>query len=333
MITLHVGSSWAKVEYSNEDTDNQAARKLVSDTLSWFSDGYQFTRAYKARQWDGRKRLYNLRSHTFPAGLHGVLARTLEAAGYTVVVVDRSPRVEPFTPRTELPEIHDLTWTSAQKDALRVAQQTPRGVFQMSVATGKGELIAGILKMYPGPCVVLVNGRDLMYQTQERLTYRLQRDIGIIGDGIWNPRSTTVGLYQTLFSRINEEETREFLGRQKVLIVDETQHAPADTFAEVVRSCPAPIRYGFSATAFEKDPTGRPRTLRDAELVGLLGERIHQLRHYQVSVRVQIARFQTSSLRQAPYAAAHKADILENLLVHRFIAKWVRARVLQGQHR
>lgn len=50
-------------------SDDQGALQELSDSLSFFTPGYKFSPAFRARRWDGKIRLFNLRNLTLPSGL------------------------------------------------------------------------------------------------------------------------------------------------------------------------------------------------------------------------------------------------------------------------
>jgi superfamily II DNA or RNA helicase len=329
VIRLVTGAVDAQVFYHNEDMDAIAA---VSDILAWPMPNAHFAQRNLPYHWDGKIRLYDKRSATYPAGLTDTLARGLEARGYAVECYTELPDIPVVD---DLPEIRNLTWTPEQTEALTIAQQATQGVFQMTVGTGKGELIPGVCRLRKGRVLVTVHSQDLWKQTMARLRARLDEPIGEIAGPRWQIERVTVAMYQTLYERLISEHARDivaYLGSVETLIIDEVHHATAETYTEILRLCAAPVRYGFSATAFEKDPTGRPRTLKDAKLVGLVGEMLYQLRQYQVEVSIQIAEFYATVHQQAPYEVAYERDILGNDLALHFQAKWARGHVAKGRH-
>jgi hypothetical protein len=67
MAIIHVNSiDQAHLRVTCEDS---GVLQELSEFFSFFAAGYQFSPAFKRRQWDGRIHLFNLRNQTLPAGL------------------------------------------------------------------------------------------------------------------------------------------------------------------------------------------------------------------------------------------------------------------------
>lgn len=65
----------------------------LGEHFTFYAEGYKFIPAYRNKLWDGKIRLFNLRSHTLPYGLIGELAKFAKERGYAVDYDDslRSP--------------------------------------------------------------------------------------------------------------------------------------------------------------------------------------------------------------------------------------------------
>jgi superfamily II DNA or RNA helicase len=58
--------------------------QAISDYFSFFADNYQFTPKYRAKQWDGKIRLYDMIKNLFPIGLLFKLHIWLEKQGFEI---------------------------------------------------------------------------------------------------------------------------------------------------------------------------------------------------------------------------------------------------------
>jgi len=319
-MRLTVDPIWAVIGEAEE-----AELAELHDLLSWRIKGAEHSAPFQAGHWDGRKSLLDRRKWRFPAGLVGMVQRALPVEIETPAPVAPVPG----PPRT----LPGVTWRPEQVTALAALHRHVRGIVQMTVGRGKGELMIAQAAAWPRPSLILVHTQDLFRQNLARLSERLPHErIGTLRAGAWAPiwHGINVGMFESIYSRIGE--TAPFLRAVQTLIVDECHHAPAATFNEVLAMCPAPWRTGYSATPFEKDPGGRPRTMRDAQLVGALGEMIFEFTQYAVEVRIQIAEFQSTVHPQTKFAIAYVNDILENQLAQAFVGKWVRGQVRRGRH-
>ena len=62
------------------------ARQELADYFTFYVPGYKFMPAFKNKMWDGKIRLYDLRTNTLYAGLFGYLQKFAEERGYEVEV-------------------------------------------------------------------------------------------------------------------------------------------------------------------------------------------------------------------------------------------------------
>src|SRR3989304_8383181 len=101
-----------------------------------------------------------------------------------------------------------------------------------------------------------------MPQTADVIRAELGIEVGIIGDGLWNPRDVTVAVINSLALALPST-----LRPWPVLIVDEMHHSGAETWAQVIQNSPAQVRIGLSGTA----ETREPNPVRAMRQEGLLG--------------------------------------------------------------
>jgi superfamily II DNA or RNA helicase len=162
-----------------------------------------------------------------------------------------------------------ITLRSYQVEAIKTLLDSVRGVAWMATNSGKTAVIAGIIKALQLKTLVVVNSKELLYQTSEMLQKRLTNGItpvcGLVGDshrefGNW----VTVTTIQTLH-RIIDQAGAAVLGDIDAIIIDECHHAKAKTF-DVLYDIPGVFRFGLSGTPLSY------RKLDDLKLIAATGE-------------------------------------------------------------
>lgn len=99
--------------------------------------------------------------------------------------------------------------------------------------------------------LIIVHRADLAKQWIDTIKTKFGLKAGFIGDGQWEIGDITVALVQTLSAR--EHETKSLSNAFGLILVDETHHAPASTFFDVLSLLAAKYRYGLSATVTRRD--------------------------------------------------------------------------------
>lgn len=224
--------------------------------------GFQYMKRYRSGHWDGYISLmHGLTS--FPSGLldyvldglksHNVIPM-VEYGGYDIIC------------RWLLNDdvLHGVILRDYQMHAISELLRCGRGVAKMATNAGKTEVMAAMLKLLSAKALVVVHRKELMYQTVDRFRDRLgsTADIGMIGDGVYQPADITVAMIQTLASR--DELVHEF-SNNVVLMVDECHHVSSNQMMDVLHNIPGPYRYGFSGTPLKYD------ALADMKLIGVTG--------------------------------------------------------------
>ncbi len=247
------------------------------EVMAYRQKGYKFTRAYRAGAWDGNVQLIRAKGR-FAAGLVPWLVERLAKEGIAVEVVDKRPE-----PLSRHPELGGLTTSTElrlhQQAAVTASLAHERGIVHHPTAAGKTEVMIENARRIGRPGLVLVHRKDLMYQTAERFMKALgvgRETIGIIGDGMWEPRIFTVATFQTLYMRLKEEVEevvrwlREDIGQ---VHVDEAHHLPAKSYEKVMAQLwAARWRLGYSATP---DKQGDEETF--FKVASWLGPTIHRV--------------------------------------------------------
>lgn len=182
---------------------------------------------------------------SFARGGKERLFALLEDAGYFIDEIDN--RNDGSLPRPNARYTGELR--SYQEDILRNAMASECGIARAPTGSGKTENIIGLICEANVPSLVIVHEGGLLMQWIGRIRKSTDvRDVGVIGDGQFNPRSITVGMQQSLVRRI--DSIRGLFG---FVACDEAHLFAASTFIKVVDELPTKYRFGFTADERRKD--------------------------------------------------------------------------------
>lgn len=166
-----------------------------------------------------------------------------------------------------------------QEECVKLTVEIERGIIQHPTGSGKTVTSCAILANLGLPSLIIVPNLILLNQTYNYMQSCFDSSlIGKIGEGDWNPKLFTVATAQTLWSRIRQQETKDFLNSVQLLIGDEChkineneEHLP-NTWYRVAMQCHnAFYRFGMSATP------GKPGSLQRKLLEGITGCVIHKV--------------------------------------------------------
>ena len=255
VMKIHVNTLTSRIETDNTELLN-ALYRLYSER----APGYQYSPAYKRRQWDGNVHFISANG-TFQTGL---LNRVLE----DLKKIDCEPEVWSDGSDSEgrilgSYEIEGFTYYDYQKELIGIALDKKRGVVKSPTGSGKTLIMAGLVKALAGrKMVIFFNAKQLLTQSYEFLTKACGMDnIGICyGEG-YVYGDIMLCTIQSV-SRILDTHLEE----AEVLMVDEChEFANGKNTLAALRSFPKAVyRIGFSATP----PTAK---VSELNLEGALG--------------------------------------------------------------
>lgn len=125
----------------------------ISESFTFFVDGYKFNPKYKAGVWDGRIRLFNVRTREFYIGLLPRLLDWLAESDYSVSIADKDKFKENRIPYDE--ELLERTFTQLgrftpkwyQEEAVKTALKNQKTLILSPTGSGKS-FIAYMLVRY-----------------------------------------------------------------------------------------------------------------------------------------------------------------------------------------
>jgi len=163
--------------------------------------------------------------------------------------------------------VHPTMRTYQQKALNNIVAEN--GVYEAPPGAGKTIVILEAIRRLERKAIVIVNRAALADQWAQRAEEHFGIPVGIIGDGVWDEQDVTIAMQQSLWSRIDDLNRTNFWEAWGFVCLDETHHASARTFYDVLDRFPALHRVGVSATPV-KDPELEPF------IRGILGPTIHE---------------------------------------------------------
>jgi superfamily II DNA or RNA helicase len=227
--------------------------------------GYYHMPRYKMGMWDGYISLMQSFS-SFPTGLLSYALKALDAKGYDYSIRDTRKSLS-YNPVIES-MLRGISLRDYQIYAANTLLDNKCGIAKMATNSGKTEVMAAIIEAL-GCCktTVVVHRKELLYQTHQRFDMRLisAHNLGIIGDGVWDPGDITIAMVQTLSN--TPDDVLDYVFKDNMLLmVDECHHASSDQMMDVLLNIPGSYRFGFSGTPLKM------QDLPDLKLIGLTGE-------------------------------------------------------------
>ena len=285
MARISYGNTWAQLEGTLQE------EAIVRDYLTFYVEGYQFTRPFKLHKWDGKKRLLTP-GGKFPSGLARPVAQAIyKATGEQQEIVDTRERPVPVLEWGPLRIPKNGQMQEHQERAVTRIMQATRGIVYHSVGAGKSIVIIEAVRRTGLTSLVIVPTKDLLHQLHDDFELMIgtkDQHIGIIGDSIWQPNDITVATVQTITRSLAAGKGKqggidlEGLAKRRRMVdllqhfdaihVDECHHLPSASYGVLMANLPrAYFRIGYSATPLRSGA-------REQELLvtGLTGPIIHQ---------------------------------------------------------
>ena len=141
--------------YLQLDSDPSTLKEL-SERFEFYSPGYRFMPAYKARKWDGKIRLFNSRNNTIYTGLFPQICTFGKENGYEIEI-DYSNGPPIAVDPVDMGWVDSLSVsargesikpTEYQRDAVEYALAHRRGLLLSPTASGKSLIIYLIVRYY-----------------------------------------------------------------------------------------------------------------------------------------------------------------------------------------
>lgn len=248
MIRIELGNCYAQI--CDPLTDDALSK--VDHTCSYFVKGAQFSEAYQAGRWDGRKHLFSAQTRVFPSGL---ISRVLEVLPTAKVYDQRLPPAKRFD---------DLVWSfehplrDYQQSIVEQAVSAQRGTIQCPTGSGKTVIAMRLAYELGMRTLFVVNTKEAFMDTVAMANRCFVNErIGRMGSGhrVWGG-FLTIATMSTLISKTKGQYENLRQAKQMnfdAVIVDEVHHVGADTWYKAVMGLDVFYRYGLTGTAFRTD--------------------------------------------------------------------------------
>lgn len=263
----------------NDLTDSDV-RKHIDNVLSYFVNGYQFTKAYKNgwwnnkkskwERWDGKNHL--LRSGTrFLRGLLPKVEAVLINHGVKYDIVDNRKPIK-FKKKIKTKNVESRSY---QERVLEVSLREKSGIIKSATGSGKSVMITQLIANTNVKTMVYVIGIDLLYQMKETFERMLGTKVGIIGDGVadikkinictvWTAANALGKKYIPLddedrskkekLQSIDKSKISKAIKEAELVIFDECHMLATDTLQTInSASKSAYYKYGYSGTPWRDD--------------------------------------------------------------------------------
>lgn len=265
------------------DENDLELYKALDEELSFQINGAEFSAAYQGYfnpsgefvTWDGRRHLLQ-GNGKFPVGLLPRVQDFFARKGISVPIIDRRtqyPLVEEFDISGNLKSLNKIPRPYQELVAETVVKHD-RGVIKMATGSGKTLVSALITAKIGKKALILVIGKDLLYQTNDFFTKVFGHEIGIIGDGKCEIRDINVATIWSVGQALglkknvtlddsNDSEKKidpsklksikEMLSEASLVLIDECHLAACDTVQTIARYIKGEYVYGMSASPWRDD--------------------------------------------------------------------------------
>jgi len=228
---------------SRLDTDNPELLDAIYRLYSEKAPGYQYSAAYKRRQWDGNVHFVS-KNGTFRTGLLSRILVDLKKINCEPEIIYENSIKEEKTNDWQLSK---FTYYDYQEALILTALKEKRGIVKSPTGSGKTLIMAGLVKALAGrKMVLLFNAKQLLTQSYDFLTKTCGMDnIGLcFGEGyIYGDimLCTVQSIEKILDTHLEEAE---------VLMVDEChEFGNGKTTLAALNAFPRAVyRFGFTAT-------------------------------------------------------------------------------------
>lgn len=226
--------------------DNEFQQKELKELLTVQIPGARYTAAYRNKQWDGKKSLYDRCKQTFPIGFLQEVINIFNIKSQDVIDKRGYASIDFCIPRLKGIELRLY-----QREALYYAYEFRNCLIQAATNAGKSAIIAALIKLlYSEKIVILVHRVELLWQLRKMLTSWTGMNIGYItAEEVSIDKYVNIAMNMTLSNKIDlDDEITDMFVNSKVVIVDECHRIKGNTYQGLLKRSQAVYRYGFSGT-------------------------------------------------------------------------------------
>lgn len=309
MLNFYIDSLYTKF-LADDDSEHRELYNLCSA----YVPGYQYSRQFKMKVWDGRQSLIYKKAY-IPTGIVGYVVRNLREKGFECKVYWKKGVRPDNNITVSETTLNGIILRDYQVACANKLLSSGRGVAEMATNSGKTAVFAAIIKASGLKSLIVVRSIDLLHQLRETVSNYIGSDVGIIGDGEQDyvGKNVIVATIQTLHKQ--QKKFKLLFKSIELLVVDECHHLSSDTYMQVLFSIPAKFRYGFSGTPLSYT------VLLDLKLMSQTGDILYTVTNAyliehgyssQPIIHMHSASKRTKDSWMVPYQTAYKLFIVEN---------------------
>jgi superfamily II DNA or RNA helicase len=193
-VTIEITNINCKIVEKLSDSQLMVLRDLCSFEM----EGSEYkAKAFqnKGKDWDGRRKLFNIQTRKFPIGLLWMVTNHLQKYGIDVKWVNHRSII---TSNVDY-NIANFEDRPYQYGAVLDSVIYGNGIVKAATGSGKTTIAARTIAVLRKNAIFMVHTRDLLYQTKESFERMFPDEkIGQIGDGVFDCQHITVATIQTL---------------------------------------------------------------------------------------------------------------------------------------
>ena len=171
---------------------------VIQDLCSFEVEGSEFKSQQfrnKNIEWDGRRKLFDVRNQKFPIGLLPKICDMLNVFGIKTQIISKRNIIDESINYY----IQNIGIRQYQTDAVTASIINGNGIIKVATGGGKTSIAARTIDAIGKKSIFVVHTRDLLYQTIESFQRVFPNEtIGQIGDGKIDYQNITVATMQTL---------------------------------------------------------------------------------------------------------------------------------------
>jgi len=202
--------------------------------------GSHFSEAFRTGQWDGFH--YLLQRGRVSAALFNQRQKEL-AKKFDLRISDHR----------QIPKFKDLASEGLRPYQIAglkqmIAASSSGGIVLVATGAGKTRMAGAYFKRLIGAGVFICDELALLEQSRKALEAEIGEEIGVVGQGKFNPARITVATSQTLHRHRNKKEFRKWFKTIAVTITDELHVEINQRSVEIIQQIAPQASFGLTAT-------------------------------------------------------------------------------------
>ena len=227
----------------------------LTDHFTFFAKDYRYHPLYRSKVWDGKIRLFNLRTRTIYAGLLHKVTKFADDNGYEWTCGEGLNTTEEFSvfEATEfiktLNHPENIELRDYQIDSFVHCVRHGRSLFISPTASGKSLIIYWLVRYYASRTLIIVDSINLlnqMFSDFQEYGFDSEKYIDRIGGkhSETGKKPITIITWQSAATR-----PKEWFNQFNVVIGDEAHRYKAKSLKKIMESLPnCPYRFGFTGS-------------------------------------------------------------------------------------